>query len=124
MSFTLEFPDSELRDVVAEPGVVRLRFSAATVRDAHGVRGWLSSVALTMTGARMAGDAALAFGRIKEGRLLHGGVAVVRLPLDAALAGELELGLHLANGATLSVRAADLALAVAPGAVFTEDLSC
>jgi hypothetical protein len=124
MSFALVFADSEVRDVVADGTAVRVRFSAASVRCARGDRGWLSAVVLTLDDATLAGDATHAFGRITEGRLRHDGAALARLALPATLAGDLELSLRLANGTSLSVRALALALAVAPDAVFTEDLSC
>ncbi len=124
MSFALEFHDSEVRDVVADDGGVRVRFSAASVRGADGLRGWLTSVALTLTGTLPAGGTPDAFGKITEGHLRQDGVAVTRLPVPARLAGELELSLRFANGSSLSVRAAALTLATAPDAVFTEDLSC
>ena len=126
MSFALEFPDSEIRDVVADGGALRVRFSAAAVRRADGDRGWLTSATLTLTlaAATLAGDAPHAFGKITEGRLRRDGVAVTPLPLPATLAGDLELSLRFANGTSLSIRATALTLAVAPDAVFTEDLSC
>ena len=124
MSFALEFNDSEVRDVVADGADVRIRFAAATVRDDDGARGWLTTTALTLAAATLSGDAAHAFGKITEGRLRHDGADVARLPLPATLAGDLELSLRLANGTTLSVRAAGLTLAAAPDAVFTPDFSC
>ena len=124
MSFTLEFPDSEVRDVVADADAVRVRFSAASVRNAQGERGWLTSTVLALADAALVGDAPHAFGKIIEGRLRHDGVAVGRLPLPATLAGELELSLRFANGTSLSMRAATLTLATAHGAIFTEDLAC
>jgi hypothetical protein len=124
MSFTLEFHDSEVRDVVADGGGVRVRFSAASVRGADGLRGWLTSVVLTLADAPLAGGTPGAFGKITEGRLRQEGVAVTRLPLPARLAGALELSLRFASGSSLSVRAAALTLAAAPDAVFTEDHSC
>ena len=124
MSFALEFPDSEVRDVVADAAGVRVRFSAASVRNAQGGHGWLTAVVLTLADATLAGDATHAFGKIAEGRLRHDGTALPRLALPATLAGELELSLRLTNGTSLAVRATALAAAAAPDAVFTEDLSC
>lgn len=124
MSFALEFPDSEVRDVVADDGFVRLRFSAASVRNAAGERGWLTSTVLALADAALAGDAPHAFGKIIEGRLRQDGAAVTRMPLPAKLAGNLELSLRFANGTSLTVRAAALTLAASRDAVFTEDLSC
>jgi hypothetical protein len=124
MSFALEFPDSEVRDVVADGGALCVRFSAAAVRRADGDRGWLTSATLTLAAATLAGDAPHAFGKITEGRLRRDGAPVAPLPLPATLAGDLELSLRFANGTSLSIRARALTLAVAPGAVFTQDLSC
>ena len=124
MSFTLEFPDSELRDIVADGAVVRLRFSAAAVRDADGERGWLPAVLLTLSDATLAGDAAHAFGKIAEGGVRLNGGLVARLELPATLAGELELALRFANGTHLTARGRALSLSVADHARFAPDLSC
>ena len=124
MTFTLEFPDSEVRDVVADAAGVRLRLSAASVRDTDGGHGWLTGVVLTLADATLAGDVAHAFGKVAEGRLRHDGVALPRIALPATLAGDLELSLRLANGTSLALRGTALTAAAAPDAVFTEDLSC
>ena len=79
MRFPLEFPDSELRDVVADGGVVRLRLAAATVRDDGGERGWLASVQLEFSNAALQGDATHAFGKITQGTLRQGIRAIAPL---------------------------------------------
>ncbi len=124
MRFALEFHDSELRDVVADGDVVRVRFSAASVRGADRERGWLPSVVLTLAGATLAGDAALAFGKVAEGRLRHDGRAATRLAVPGTSAGDVELALRLANGTQFVVRGHALTLTVADDARFAPDLSC
>ena len=124
MSFTLDFPDSELRDVVADGAAVRLRFSAAAVRDEAGERGWLSSVQLEFTGAMVHGDTTHAFGKISQAFLRHGDRGVARLAVPGTLAGDLELALRLANGTQFVVRGDALASSVAEAARFAPDLSC
>ncbi len=124
MSFALEFPDSEIRDVVVDDAAVRLRFSAAAVRNEAGERGWLTSVQLELSGATLHGDTTHAFGRITAGRLRHGERGVARLAVPGALAGDLELALHLANGTQFAARGHALVSSVADGARFTPDLSC
>jgi hypothetical protein len=124
MSFTLEFPDSEVRDVVADGALVRLRFSAASVRGADGGRGWLPAVLLTLSDATLAGDAAHAFGKIADGGVRLDGRLVARLELPATLAGELELALRFANGTHLAARGRALSLSVADDTRFAEDLAC
>jgi hypothetical protein len=124
MSFALEFPDSELLDVVAEGATVRLRFSAATVRDDAGERGWLASVQLESSGATLYGDTTNAFGKITEGHLRQGDRGVARLAVPGTLTGDLELSLHLANGTRFALRGHALVSTVADGARFAPDLSC
>ncbi len=124
MSLTLEFHDSEIRDVVADGTGLRVRLAAASVRDADGRRGWMPSVQLVLADATATGDLRHAFGKITEGRLSHGGQALARLALPIALDGAVKLALRLANGTALDVRARALAASVDPGARFTEDLSC
>ena len=124
MSFALEFPDSEVRDVVADGGVVRLRLSAAAVRNDAGERGWLTSVQLAFTGAAVHGDTTHAFGRIAEGRLCRDDRGVERLAVPGTSTGDLELALRLANGTQFVVRAQTLEAGAADGGRFTPDLSC
>jgi hypothetical protein len=129
MRFVLEFADSELRDVVREGALVRLRLAAAAVRDEAGERGWLTGVSLEMSAALVQGDTALAFGKIAE-VALHDGPRLLRrmdLPgaLTAAREGELViLALRLANGTRLLVSGHRLEAMRAADARFTEDLSC
>jgi hypothetical protein len=124
MSFALEFDDSEVRDVVANGGAVRLRFSAAAGRNEAGERGWLTSVQLEFSAATLNGDATHAFGRIAQGRLRHGRHGVAPLAVPGSLAGALELALRLANGSQVVVRGHALVASVDDGARFTPDLSC
>jgi hypothetical protein len=123
MTFTLEFADSEVRDVVADGATVRVRLAAACVRDANGHRGWLPGVALALADATLAGDPTQAFGRLAEGRLLHDG-DITRPAVPSTLSGELELVLRLANGTQLTARGRSLAFSVADDSRFKEDLSC
>ena len=58
MPFALGFHDSELRDVVADAGAVRLRFAAASAIDDDGERGCLPGVVPTLSDATLDGDAA------------------------------------------------------------------
>ena len=124
MSFALEFPDSEVRDVVADGGVVRLRLSAAAVCNDAGERGWLTSVQLAFTGAVVHGDTTHAFGRVAEGRLRRDDRGVERLAVPGASTGDLELALRLANGTQFVVRGRTLEAGAGDGARFTPDLSC
>lgn len=124
MTFALEFPDSEVRDVVADDGGVRVHFSAVSVRDANCERGWLPSVRLTLAAATLAGDAAHAFGKVAEGALRLDGRLVARPALPDALAGEIELTLRFANGATLAARGRSLVSSIDAAARFADDLSC
>ncbi len=124
MGFTLEFRNSEVRDVVADGDRVRIRFAAASVRRAIGEHGWLPSVALTFEQARLQGDATLAFGKVADGSLRQDSRLAPRLPLPGTLAGAIELTLHFANGTLLTVHAASLRLSMANDARFVEDLSC
>ena len=124
MSFALEFPDSEIRDVVVEGAAVRLRFAAAAVRNDAGERGWLTSVQLEFTGAMVQGDTTHAFGKIAQARLRHGDRGVAPLAVPGTLTRDLELALRLANGTQFVVRGDALAASIADGARFTPDLSC
>jgi hypothetical protein len=124
MSFVLEFPDSEVLDVVADGDAVRVRFSAASVQGADRERGWLPSVVLTLARAALAGDTAHAVGKISEGGVRQDGRIVSRLALPGTLTGELELTLRFANGTPLTLHAHALTLSVADDARFAEDLSC
>ena len=124
MHFALESHDSELRDVVADGSVVRLRFAAAAVSDDAGDRGWLASVQLELRGAALHGDATHAFGKITQGALRQSTRAVAPLQVPGTLAGELELTLRLANGTRFIVRANSLTSTVDADARFSPDLSC
>jgi hypothetical protein len=124
MSLVLEFHDSEVRDVSADAGSVRVRFSAASVLAADGERGWLPAVALMLSGATLDGDAAHAFGKLSEGRLRHDGQAVTRLAIPGTLAGDLELALRFANGTSLALRGHALTLAASDDTRFAPDMSC
>ncbi|MCK9685171.1 hypothetical protein [Scleromatobacter humisilvae] len=124
MRFTLEFHDSEVRDIATDGTTVRLRFAAASVRDADGARGWLPGVTLALADATLAGDPSHAFGKLAEGHLRHDGHDIARPALPATLSGRIELTLRFANGTQLAAHAGALALAAADGARFAEDLSC
>ncbi len=120
MPYTLEFPDSELRDVVQDGALVRVRLSAAAARNDAGERGWLSSVTLEISAATLQGDATHAFGRIVEGSL----DGVARLTVPGALAGGIRLLMRLANGTHFIIRGAALEALVDADAHFREDFSC
>jgi hypothetical protein len=124
MSFTLEFHDSEVRDVVADSDAVRIRFSAASVRSPEGKRGWLPSVVLSLAQATLVGDFTQAFGKLADGAVHQDGRNAPRLALPGALAGAVELTLTFANGTLLTVQAPALVLTVTDDARFAEDLSC
>jgi len=124
MPFILAFHDSEVRDVTADAGTVRVRFAAASVITEEGERGWLPGVVLTLAQATVDGDAAHAIGKLTEGQLRLDGHAVARPALPGTLAGGIVLALRLANGTALSLRGRALALAVAGDARFAVDLSC
>ncbi len=126
MRFTLEFADSEVRDVTLEDGTARVRFAAASVRDADGAHGWMPGVVLALSEATLAGEATHAFGRIAQGRLRHDAHDVPCLALPGKLAGRLELALRFANDTWLTLNGRTLALSL-PGdalSLFKEDLSC
>ena len=124
MGFILEFPDSELLDVVVDGAAVRLRFSAAAVHDAAGESGWLTSVQLEFTGATVHGDTTHAFGKVSHAALRHGDRGVARLAVPGTLTRDLELALRLANGTQFVVHGDSLASSVADDARFAPDLSC
>ena len=129
MPFTLEFTDSELRDVVREAALVRLRFAAAAVRNEAGERGWLTGVQLEMSAATLRGDATHAFGKIAEVGLGDGSRLLRRMDapgtLTAAREGEaVSLALRLANGTQLAINGCRLEAMLAGNARFTDDLSC
>jgi hypothetical protein len=124
MRFTLAFHDSELRDVLAEAGTVRLRLAAASVVADDGERGWLPGVVLTLSDATLDGDATHAFGKLAEGHLRHDGQAIARPTLPGTLAGDIVLDLRCTNGSALALRGRALVLAAADDARFAPDLSC
>ena len=124
MSFALEFHDSEVRDVVTDGAEVRVRFAAASARDANGERGWLTSVTLALSDATLPGDTAHAFGKLVEGHLRRDGRDIGCPAIPLALSGQIELTLRFANGTQLTARGRSLVLSVADDARFAEDLSC
>ncbi len=129
MSLILEFADSELRDVMREGALVRLRLAAAAVRDEAGEQGWLTGVTLEMSAAHLHGDVAQAFGRIAEVGLSHGPQLLRRMDLPGSLAAAREgeavtLAVRLANGTRFVVSGHRLAATMAPDARLTENLSC
>jgi len=124
MTFALEWPDSEVRDVTAEGGSVRVRLAAASVRDGEGRRGWLAGVTLSLADSTLSGDPAHAFGRLAEGRLRRDGRDIPTPSLPDTLDGDLALSLRFANGTQLTATARSLALAVDDSTRFKEDLSC
>jgi hypothetical protein len=128
MRYTLEFADSELRDVMHEGALVRLRLAAAAVRDEAGERGWLTGVSLEMSAASLHGDAAHAFGRIAEVGLQHDQRLLRRIDVPGTLAaaqgGIVALALRLSNGTQFVVEGPALEATLADDARFTLDLSC
>jgi hypothetical protein len=127
--YTLELADSELRDVIREGALARLRLSAAAVRDEAGERGWLTGVSLEMSAASLHGDAAHAFGRIAEAGLSTGAGLLRRMDLPGMLAAPgadevVTLAVRLANGAQFVVAGHRLDARLAGDARFTPDLSC
>jgi hypothetical protein len=129
MRYTLEFTDSELRDVAREGALVRLRLAAAAVRNEAGERGWLTGVTLEMSAATFHGDTANAFGRIAEVGLQDGHRLLRRMEVPGALTAPREgevvvLALRLANGTQFVTNGHRLAATLADDARFTEDLSC
>ena len=129
MRFTLDFAGSELRDVVREGALVRLRFAAAAVRNEAGQHGWLTGVSLEMSAAALHGDTDHAFGKIANvglsagSRLLRG--MDVPGALTAAREGEdIGLAVRLANGTQFTTSGYSLEARIADDARFTEDLSC
>lgn len=129
MPFTLEFADSELRDVVREGALVRLRFAAAAARNEAGERGWLTGVTLEMTAAILHGDTAFAFGKIAEVGLQDGKRLLRRMDVPGALTATREgevvvLAVRLANGAQFITSGYRLDATLADDARFAEDLSC
>ena len=124
MSFALEFPDSEIRDLVVDGTAVRLRLSAAAVRNDAGERGWLARVQLEFTGATVHGDTAHAFGKIAHASLRHGDRGIARLAVPGTSTRDIELALRLANGTQFVVRGGALEASVADDARFMPDLSC
>ena len=104
MRFALEFHDSEVRDVATDGDAVRVRFAAASVRDAAGGRGWLPGVTLALADATLAGDPSHAFGKLAEGRLRQDGRDIAR-PRTARHA----LRPHRADAALRQRHAADRA---------------
>ena len=124
MRFVLEFHDSELRDVVREGSVVRLRLAASAVRNEAGDRGWLASVTLELTAATLHGDTTHAFGKITEADLRQDTRRLRDLDVPGRLTGDLELALRLANGTQFVTRGVALEATVAHDGRFAEDLSC
>ena len=124
MRFVLEFPGSEVSELVREGTLVRLRLAVAAARDEAGERGWLTGVTLAMTGASLDGDAGAAFGRIAQAALRHDARAVTTLDVPGRSTGDVELALALANGARFVIRGHALEASLAPDARFTEDFSC
>lgn len=124
MSFALEFSDSEILDIVAEPAGLRVRLAAAAVRDAGARRGWIPSVQLTLADATVTGDLRHAFGKITDGQLRHDSKEVALLALPCMLSGRLALSLRLANGSSLEAQARALTATFDGEARFTPDLSC
>ena len=124
MRFALELQDSELRDVVREGALVRLRLAAAAVRNEAGERGWLSSVTLEMTAATLHGDTTHAFGKITQAALRHGTRSFAPLDVPGTLTRDIELALRLANGTRFVILGDALEASVADDARFMEDLSC
>jgi len=129
MPFALVFHDSELRDVVCEGALVRLRLAAAAVRNAAGERGWLTGVSLEMTAATCLGDAAHAFGRIAAGGLNDGHRPLRGMEVPGTLTARREgeyvtLAVRLANGTQLVVSGYRLEATLADDARFADDLSC
>ena len=124
MRFVLEFPDSELLDVVRQGALVRLRLAASAVRNEAGERGWLTSVTLEMTGATLHGDITHAFGKITQAALRQDTRSLRSLDVPGRLTGDVELALSLANGTQFATRGRALEAAVADDARFAQDLSC
>jgi hypothetical protein len=124
MNFVLEFPGSEVGELVREGAAVRIRLAVAAVRDEAGDRGWLTGVTLEMAAASVEGDTAAAFGRISQAGLRHDARDVAAVDVPGRWRGDVELALALANGTTFVIHGQALETRLAPDSRFTEDFSC
>jgi hypothetical protein len=129
MRYTLEFADSELRDVTHEGDLVHLHLAAASVRDEAGERGWLTGVTLAMHAAALRGDTAHSFGKIAQASLQHDQrpLRCMDVPGTLAATGQgalVTLALRLANGTQFVAEGHTLEATLADDARFTPDLSC
>ncbi len=125
MPYTLEFPDSELRDVVREGALVRVRLAAAAACNDAGERGWLTSVTLDFSHAVLHSDSSHTFGRIKEAFLQHGSQRITQLAVPGTLTRDVTLSLRLANATQIVIgQAHALEAHLNDDTHFREDFSC
>ena len=124
MRFVLEFPGSEVGELVRDDALFRVRLAVAAVRNDAGDRGWLTGVTLAMSTASLQGDTAAAFGRIAHAGLRHDTRNVAAIDVPGRWNGDIELALTLANGTTFVIHGQALETSLAPDSRFTEDFSC
>ncbi len=120
----LEFHDSEVRSIALQNDALTLAFSAAFVQaDGAGV-GYVQSLELACTGARVDGPLADGVGRLSHGRLWVSGRLLPALPFPYAAPGPVRLELQFSNGTRLVLSAATLECQFRGDPKFVESFAC
>lgn len=126
MSWQLVFADSELAAIERQGAELRLRFSAAQLRQgaqARYARGLVLLLELAEGGDDDTAPHGL-FGTVEAGQLQLEGQRFTALGLGQRLTGALQLELQLRRGPTWSARAQALRLPPLEGLVLQEDWAC
>lgn len=127
MNLSLQFHDSEVRDVQATGEGLIVAFSAAAVRSSdrrNGADGYVMNLEMLLTRATWSGAPADGVGRLSTGVLSIDDVPISPLPLPFARDGQVEVRLNFANGTLLSIAAAAVALRFSGEPRWVESYAC
>lgn len=120
----LEFHDSEVRSIALHNGALTLAFSAAFVQADGAGAGYVQSLEIAGTGAAVDGPLPDGVGRLSQGTLWVGGVALPALTFPCTSHGPVRLELQFSNGTRLVITAATLECGFTGDPKFVESFAC
>lgn len=125
----MELADSEIRQIVWQDANLHLYFSAVAATQTQGATaplgGFLSGVMWVLSGCVQETGPATGFGRVRSGRVLLAGGAVLRqIEVPTVLSAPLTLELEWAQGGWARWQAQGLDCRMSQGSVFRESWAC
>jgi len=130
MTRRFSFADSEVAAVVADGGVLRVRFSAANVSEPDTTafsgerQGFVAGVELVCRGGPWPHGLEGIAGRLAEGRVLAGGAWLMQLALPGELGEASHLELRFARRGEFSAAVTSVSLNQPHDAALSESFAC